>query len=409
METNDLIGSHNDTNKHLIDIEKELKNLINTQKYMKIILFFLIIMNMILFLVIIKNKKYINEQIKKSITDTFLEVSYKIYKEKNNQNKEELNIETNNLNNNNLNNKIEKNEEINNDILIPYLKKQFDFCDNPDKYFNKEIEEQIKISNVELNGMNYQIYLYKSNDVFSSNIMKDPSFDSGKINNILNGLKSYSKKNNILINKDIYILDIGGNIGYYHTFFSKLGYTVLSFEPFEKNYYLCRKTFCQFNKDSNLVIINKGIGDEERECNYYTKKNSIGNGMVLCNNRIKYKEVQDEYIKITNVTLTKLSNFIPYLSNKHLALIKIDSLGSEGKIIENGIKLINEYNIPYIYLNFYPLLLKEHGNDPKNFLQKFVDIGYKIYLNDFFEKNNYSVNEILNKVKTNSILYLVYE
>ena len=131
--------------------------------------------------------------------------------------------------------------------------------------------------------------------------------------------------------------------------------------------------------------------------------------MVLCNNRIKYKEVQDEYIKITNVTLTKLSNFIPYLSNKHLALIKIDTRGSEGKIIENGIKLINEYNIPYIYLNFYPLLLKEHGNDPKNFLQKFVDIGYKIYLNDFFEKNNYSVNEILNKVKTNSVLYLVYE
>ena len=47
---------------------------------------------------------------------------------------------------------------------------------------------------------------------------------------------------------------------------------------------------------------------------------------------------------ITNKTgemiLNRLSNFIPFLSDKNVVFIKIDIEGSEGKAFEGGIELI---------------------------------------------------------------------
>ena len=60
---------------------------------------------------------------------------------------------------------------------------------------------------------------------------KEPSI------NIFNALKYYKTKNHIINNKDIYMLDIGGNIGWYPSFLGRYGYTILSFEPFEINNY----------------------------------------------------------------------------------------------------------------------------------------------------------------------------
>ena len=75
--------------------------------------------------------------------------------------------------------------------------------------------------------------------------------------------------------------------------------------------------------------------------------------------------------------MTKLSNYIPYFSDKNLALIKIDVEGSEGKVFEGGIELITKYHVPFIYIEFTPEALKLHGTDPIKFLQIFVDNGYK--------------------------------
>jgi len=412
MEGNKLIVYENQKiNKSNKQFQNQMKSLIKSQKKTKMILFILIILNIILFFSIIKNKRDFNKQIKQIIADTFFEISNKI----NEQQKSDKNSEMKNilLNNNNTQNIIKDNNNNNYneflpDIMRPYINEQKEFCNNPEKYINKDYEKEIKLVTVTLNKMKYQMYIYKENDELSQNIMNFPSFELNQIKNILKILKVYANKNNILNNKDIYILDIGGNIGYYDIYFGKLGYSIISFEPFEKNYYIYRKNYCEFNKNSSLTIINKGIYNEEKTCNYYSKNNSIGGGMILCH-EIKNQDIKNEYNKIGEVYLTKLSIFIPYLLNKHLALMKIDTQGAEGIVIENGIELISKYHIPYIYLNFNPVFLKEHGTNPVNLLSKFINNGYKIYLNDFLSEKSYSINDVMKSVKTDLILYLVYE
>lgn len=80
----------------------------------------------------------------------------------------------------------------------------------------------------EFNKIYYQIYIYKEENEKKNSIIYNPIFKNIQFNNILNDIKSYGEKNNILNNKDIYILDIGGYIGYLGTIFGNYGYSNIS-------------------------------------------------------------------------------------------------------------------------------------------------------------------------------------
>ena len=155
----------------------------------------------------------------------------------------------------------------------------------------------------------------------------------GETKNILNGLNYYSKKKNIT-NNDIYILDIGANIGWFTFILGKYGYQIISFEPSNINYYILKKNYC-LNKNLDVTLINKGLFTEEKKCYLYNEKRNIGNGMSICGQN---NTMPKNIINTGEIILTKLSNYIPYLSEKNLALIKIDVEGSEGKVIESGIE-----------------------------------------------------------------------
>ena len=158
-------------------------------------------------------------------------------------------------------------------------------------------------------------------------------------------LKYYSNKKNIS-NENIYVLDIGANVGWFSFYFGKCGYNILSFEASKLNDYILRKNFC-LNNESRIAIINKGIYNDEKKCFYYLVKNNYGNGIVYCN---KIENKTDELINMGLITITKLSNFVPFLSSKNVALIKLDIEGGEGKAIESGIELISKYHVPFIFL-----------------------------------------------------------
>ena len=147
--------------------------------------------------------------------------------------------------------------------------------------------------------------------------------------------------------------------------------------------------------NSNVIIITKGINNEEKACDYYVHVNNTGNGMVICDKKkIDNKHLNERFKKLKEVRLTKLSYFIPYLSDKKLALIKIDIEGAEGKAFESGIELITKYHIPFIIIEFSPFYLKEHGTNPYNFIKLFIDNGYYISLKGFLSKNLVSIDKL---------------
>jgi FkbM family methyltransferase len=291
-----------------------------------------------------------------------------------------------------------KTKEFNEVINEKLIKKQNNFCKNMSKYNNEDFENKIKLSNINFNNISFTIFIYKEKDIVSNDISYNHIYEKNETYNILDGLNFYSKKKN-LINNNIYIIDVGGNVGWYTILLGKLGYNVITFEPLKMNYYILNKNYC-LNKEINATLINKGLYPEEKRCYIYSPEDNIGNGITNCNEKILENSVNNG-----EIILTKLSNYISYFWNKNLAMIKMDIEGLEGKAFESGIELITNYHVPFIFMEYNPKYLSRYETNPQEFLEMFINNGYKIKIQNFFEKTNYDIKNLIGTYRN---LYLVY-
>ena len=303
------------------------------------------------------------------------------------------------------------NKDLNFNIIEPYIKSQKDFCQNSDKYINEKYEKELVLFDVKINELKYQLYIFNSSNFLFYNLKKKGAFETTISNNIIKALKFYSEKKNITNNKDIFMLDIGGNVGWYPSLLGRYGYSILTFEASEKNSYVLKKNFCNLIKNSNVVIISKGLGSEEKNCSYFIEKHNAGNGMVICDNskeKLNNEYLKKIYKKENEIEITTLNSFMPYLSNKNIALMKIDVEGHEFQILQGGKELITKYHVPYVVLELTPELLKEVGSDPKDLVQFFVDNGYNISLDGFLSKNYITVDKLLYKARRQANCYFIH-
>ena len=281
-----------------------------------------------------------------------------------------------------------------------HIKQQNLFCQNQINNNNTKIEDKIKIVNINFSNSNFDMFIYKSNDFLSNAISGSGSWETKETNNLLSLLDYYSRKKNIKRN-DIYVLDIGANIGWYTFILGNKGYNIISFEPSTTNYYILNKNYC-LNNNTNIILINKGLDIEETNISIYHPLINIGN--AISSNDAHNSNIKN-YIK-EEIILTKLEKYIPYLVNKNLALMKLDIEGSEGKAIESGKELITKYHIPFIFMEWTPKALKLKGTDPELFLKLFINNGYKISKKDFLSGEYCSFDEIINVEVIN--LYIIY-
>ena len=281
-----------------------------------------------------------------------------------------------------------------------HIKQQNLFCQNQINNNNTKIEDKIKMVNIKFSNSNFDMFIYKSNDFLSNAISGSGSWETKETNNLLSLLDYYSRKKNIKRN-DIYVLDIGANIGWYTFILGNKGYNIISFEPSTTNYYILNKNYC-LNNNTNIILINKGLDIEETNISIYHPLINIGN--AISSNDAHNSNIKN-YIK-EEIILTKLEKYIPYLVNKNLALMKLDIEGSEGKAIESGKELITKYHIPFIFMEWTPKALKLKGTDPELFLKLFINNGYKISKKDFLSGEYCSFDEIINVAAIN--LYIIY-
>ena len=133
--------------------------------------------------------------------------------------------------------------------------------------------------------------------------------------------------------------------------------------------------------------------------------------MVICSNKTNLNDTDlgNLFIKESDVEIITLNSFFPYLSNKNMALMKIDVEGHELNVLEGGKEYITKMHIPFVVLEFSPSYLKEVGSEPKDLAQFFVDNGYKISLDGFLSKNYLNVDELLNKTGFQVNCYFIHE
>ena len=282
--------------------------------------------------------------------------------------------------------------------------KQTDFCLNPEKYNNSFIDDIIIKKQVIINQYDYEMYVYNTNkkaDIVSSSIISSKNWEKGLLLEMKNAIEYYAKKNNITDNKSITVIDIGANIGSHTMILAKLNYSVIAFEPTEKNYYILRKNVC-LNNLTNVLIFNMGLYDREKICDYYVGNNNYGNGMVLCDNDEK-SVLRNEFYKVGIMNITKLRNYFPYLFTKKIALIKIDIEGGEEKAFKGGIELISKYHVPFIVSEFTERYIEKHGSSSRDYVRLFTDNGYNVSMYGFFPKKYDSLETVT--VRTNELFF----
>ena len=183
------------------------------------------------------------------------------------------------------------------------------------------------------------------------------------------------------------VLDIGANIGYYTTIFSKLleKGEVISFEPDSNNFLLLKKN-CELNKMSNIKLHKLACGNVNKSKNLFISTKNKGDHRTY--------RIEDENRESKVISMVRLDDFLSDI--KKLDFVKIDVQGYEFDVILGMRNLISKFK-PIIVLEFWPKGLLMNKHSPKKFLEYLYNLGYDIHLLTFSNDNC-----ILNKIESDN-------
>ena len=164
------------------------------------------------------------------------------------------------------------------------------------------------------------------------------------------------------------VIDIGANIGYYTTIFSKLtqdGF-VHSFEPDNQNFKILQKN-CQLNKCRNVKLHNRAAGNCDSLQKLYLSDTNHGDhrSYPVGDNR--------DFIEIKMVTI---DNFLKSESN--FDFIKMDIQGFEMNALE-GIKNTLLNSKPMLLMEIWPEALIKNNTHPSSIIAFLRKANYNIY------------------------------
>jgi len=174
------------------------------------------------------------------------------------------------------------------------------------------------------------------------------------------------------INKGDTIIEIGANIGFFTTLFSTLvGKTgkVYAFEPSPDAFRILSQNIT-LNKINNVVLINKAVSDKSG----WTK-------LYICPTGASDNRTIDGGDKRETISIqtTSLDDYFKGLTGK-INLVKSDTQGNEGKVIEGMAKLLKTQGNMKMVLEFLPKGLVTSGIYPEDYLDSIINNGFKMYV-----------------------------
>ena len=152
------------------------------------------------------------------------------------------------------------------------------------------------------------------------------------------------------------------------------------------------------------MLIEKAIGESKKQCDLYSKNDSIGYTELSCNS----KGTKTGYTYRGGANIITLDELEPLLSN--VAMIKMDIEGYEYNALLGGKKILTQLHVPYIVTTFSPAKMNKHGsNNAYNYLNQFETAGYKFSLTGF-DDNFVTINSIMQRliIYDSVDLFLIY-
>ncbi len=192
-----------------------------------------------------------------------------------------------------------------------------------------------------------------------------------------------------LIKSNTTLIDIGANIGYYTLIAASIikESIIYSFEPVKANYDLLIENI-KINEFNNIKTFRKAVSNENWKNKIFIDGTNLGNHSLAESNVVdksNFSEIEtitlDSFLENLNETIT--DDFV----------IKMDTQGAEGLIVEGAQKLLLKNNIK-ILMEFWPKGLRNMGTDPLELLKKLQDYGFRIKLLDEKNKSLKNLNEM---------------
>ncbi|MCZ2809372.1 MAG: FkbM family methyltransferase [Candidatus Bathyarchaeota archaeon] len=175
-----------------------------------------------------------------------------------------------------------------------------------------------------------------------------------------------------LIRKDMVVVDIGANIGYYTLLAARLAGEegkVFAFEPEPYNYRLLCKNI-EVNGYRNVIPKQKAVFSKTGKMKLFLDTRNLG-GHSLSEANV------DRGASIT-IEATSLDDFFKN-TNYKIDVIKMDVQGSEMGVLEGMTNTINQNDSVKIITEFWPTGLQNSGSSPTGFLNKLIDFGFALY------------------------------
>jgi FkbM family methyltransferase len=192
-----------------------------------------------------------------------------------------------------------------------------------------------------------------------------------------------------LLTKDMTVVNIGANIGYYTLIAANIigpNGRVFAFEPEPENYKLLLKNIKE-NGYKNIIPIQAAVSDKQGTLKLFLDKFNLGNPSLAEQNI----EESNGYI---DVETNKLDNFIEkYSRDMKVDLIQMDTQGCEGLILDGASKIMLKNKLRII-MEFWPYGLSNLGTDASVLLKKIESYGFKIRIID---ETNKRISSLLSK------------
>jgi len=188
-----------------------------------------------------------------------------------------------------------------------------------------------------------------------------------------------------VIKKGDIVVDLGANIGYFTLLAARLvgkKGRVYSFEPEPRNYHYLLKNI-ELNNYDNIIAINKAVSEKSAKvklyiCPYDSGHHTIKQYKGIEEYRPDFIDNKKDFVEVETVVL---DDFFKKEIKQPIDVIKMDVEGAEMLALSGMDSLIKESKNLKIFVEFFPLLIREMGNSPEEFIRRLLeDYHFSIFV-----------------------------
>jgi FkbM family methyltransferase len=173
------------------------------------------------------------------------------------------------------------------------------------------------------------------------------------------------------------VVDVGGNVGLYTVFLSRLVGNkgrVFSFEP-DPDLFGLLKQNCSLNNCSNVQSFNLAVGSQRDQLNLQKLIANTGDNYLS-------KDDPKFFRRTVRVDVVTIDEFLPTLRP---SLVKIDVQGWEFEVLKGMDTLLSNSRKTNLYLELWPQGLRRAGASLPDVIQWLKDRDFQLYRADNLE------------------------